>query len=340
MLNYLHFLFLVFSISLFLTNLRTKYKNLIFILLILVLILTAGLRIPNSDRDYQNYITLFDSAPDINIEPSFILISIFVKSIFGNTPIILFIIFSFVSIGIKYFALKRITELWFISIFLYFSYYFILHDLTQIRAGVAASLLFLLLPTIYNRNPLQFIFISVLAISFHYSAFIFLFLWFFKQGLNNKILYLLIPLGYLFHYFSLDVFLNLPFESINSKLNIYKALQDGDSERRKINVFNFYLLFKIFIYYLLLFKINYLNSINKYSKLIISIYGFSIFLFLFFSKLPIVSFRIYELLGVIEIVSLTFIYYLFSLKIIPLFFYLVVGILYFYLLIYNIQIII
>lgn len=339
MLIYLHFLFLCFSISLFLTNFRVKYKNKIFIFLVLVLILTAGLRIPNSDRDYQNYIDLFDNAPDILVEPFFIFISLFVKYIFGNTPTVLFLIFSILSIGIKYYALKRMTKLWFVSIFIYFSYYFILHDLTQIRAGVAASLLFLIIPSIYNRKLFQFLLISLMAICFHYSAIIFLTLWFFKKGINKKILFLLIPFGYLFHFFSPDVFFNLPFEGINSKLTVYKALQDEYSERGVINVFNLYLLFKISVFYLLLLKINYLSSINKYSNLILSIYGFSIFSFLFFSKLPIVSFRIYELLGVIEIISLTFIYYLFSLKIIPLFFYLIVGILYFYLLVYNIQII-
>jgi hypothetical protein len=339
MLIYLHFLFLVFSISLFLTNFKIKNKNLIFIFLVLVLILTAGLRIPNSDRDYQNYIDLFEKAPDIFVEPFFIFISLFVKYIFGNTPIVLFLVFSILSIGIKYFALKRITELWFISIFIYFSYYFILHDLTQIRAGVAASFLFLLISPIYNRKLFQFLLISLLAICFHYSAIVFLFLWFFKKGINKKILYLIIPFGYLIHFFSPDVFLNLPFEGINSKLIMYKALQEEYSEWGNINVFNLYLLFKISVYYILLFKLNYISRINKYSNLIISIYGFSIFSFLFFSRMPIVSFRIYELLGVIEIISLTYFYYLFSLKIIPLLFYLIVGVLYFYLLVYNIQVI-
>ena len=167
----------------------------------------------------------------------------------------------------------------------------------------------------------------------------FLFLWFINKGLGKTFLLLLIPIGYFFYFLNFDLFFSLPFESVNSKMNVYRALQDYDTDREKINVFNLLFLFKIFVYYLLLVKYNFLKNINKYSIIIISIYGFSLFSFLFFSKMPIVSFRIYELLGVIEIIAFTFIYYLFSSKLLPLLFYLIAAGINFYILIYNMKII-
>ena len=339
MLILLHILFGIFSILLFLKKSKSKYENIYFTSIILVLIFTAGLRTPNSDRDYQNYIDFFNNAPDIIIEPFFIIISVIIKNTIGNSYISLFLIFSFLSLGLKYFAIKRLTDLWFISAFIYFSYFFILHDLTQIRAGVASSLLFFLVPAIYNRKPVQFLFICLLAICFHYSAIIFLFLWFINKGLGKTILLLLVPVGYFFYFLNFDLFFSLPFESVNSKLNVYKTLQEYVTDREKINVFNLLFLFKILVYYLLLIKFNFLKNINKYSSIIISIYGFSLFSFLFFSKMPIVSFRIYELLGVIEIIAFTFVYYLFSSRLLPLFFYLITAGIYFYVLLYNMKII-
>lgn len=340
MLILLHILFVIFSILLFLKKSKSKYENIYFTSIILVLIFTAGFRTPNSDRDYQNYIDFFNNAPDIIIEPFFIIISVIIKNSIGNSYISLFLIFSFLSLGLKYFAIKRLTDLWYISAFVYFSYSFILHDLTQIRAGVASSFLFFLVPAIYDRKPVKFLFICLIAICFHYSAIIFLFLWFTNKGLGKTFLVLLIPIGYFFYFLNFDLFFSLPFESINSKLNVYKTLQEYDTDREKINVFNLLFLYKILVYYLLLIKFNFLKNINKYSSIIISIYGFSLFSFLFFSKMPIVSFRIYELLGVIEIIAFTFVYYSFSSRLLSLFFYLITAGIYFYVLIYNMKIIV
>jgi hypothetical protein len=329
----------MFSLMLFLKKSKSKYEIIYFTSIILILLFTAAFRTPFSDRDYKNYLNFFNDAPDIIIEPFFILISVIIKNTLGNSYISLFLVFSSLSLGLKFFAIKRLTNLWFISAFVYFSYFFILHDLTQIRAGVASSFLLFLVPAIYNRKPVQFLLISFLAICFHFSAIIFLFLWFINKGLDKISLVLLIPLGYIFYFSSFDIFFSLPFESLNSKLNVYKTLQDYDTDRLRINVFNSLFLFKILVYYLLLSKFNYLKNINKYSSIIISIYGFSLFSFLFFSKMPIVSFRIYELLGVIEIIAFTFIYYLFSSKLLPLLFYLIAAVIYFYILIYHIKII-
>jgi hypothetical protein len=339
MLIILHILFLIFSILLFFKKSISKHENFYFTCVVLVLIFIAGFRTPNSDRDYQNYLDFFNSAPDIIIEPSFIIISVFIKSTIGKSYISLFLIFSFLSLGLKYFAIKPLTDLWFISAFLYFSYFFILHDLTQIRAGVASSFIFFLVPVLYDRKPVQFLVICLIAICFHYSAFIFLFLWFINKDLNKTFLVLLIPVGYFFHFLNFDLFFSLPFDSVSAKLDVYKTLQEFDTDREKINVFNLLFLFKILVYYFLLFKFKFLKKINKYSSIIISIYGFSLFCFLFFSKMPIVSFRIYELLGVIEIIAFTFVYYLFSSKLLSLFFYLFTAGIYFYVLIYNIEII-
>ncbi|WP_256742632.1 EpsG family protein, partial [Cronobacter sakazakii] len=48
-----------------------------------------------------------------------------------------------VSIGIKLHAIKKISSSPILSLIIYIAFYYILHDMTQIRAGVAAGLFLL-----------------------------------------------------------------------------------------------------------------------------------------------------------------------------------------------------
>ena len=339
MLTFLHSIFIILAILVIITDFNLKYKNVLFVIIILFLVFFAGLRSDSSDRDYQHYLQMFDEAPNINAEPFFVLISGIIKNTIGNVPIVLFLVFSSLSLIIKFFAIKKLTDYWFISIFIYFSYYYILHDLTQIRVGVASAFLLLLVFPIYDRCFTKFLIICLLASCFHYSAIVFLFLWFLKKGLNKKTLFLMIPLGYVLYFINFNPVISIPIGNISDKLNVYNALMEEYSERQNINVFNLFFLLKILIYYFLLFKYNSWKHLSKYSSLILSIFGISIFSFLFFAKFPIVAFRVNELLGVIEIVLFTFIYDLFKPKLIGITLLLTIGAVYFYTLIYNIKII-
>ena len=124
--------------------------------------------------------------------------------------------------------LKSFPHLYFLSVLTYFSYFFLLHEMTQIRVGVASGIILLSVPDIYNRNAKAFAFKNILAILFHYSASVFL-LFYFVDGkkINAKVYIGLILAAYLLHFAHvrlIDFLTLLPIEAFVSKIETYQKL--------------------------------------------------------------------------------------------------------------------
>jgi hypothetical protein len=142
---YLLFLFIAFS-----SIWRFKQKYWVVFLWAFFLFLIAALRNENVDRDYLTYILNYEQTAKrlaLTIEPTFYLFSIIARSIFDNV-IFLFIIYAFLGVFIKIYAISKLSkELYLFSFLVYFSNFFLLHEMTQIRAGVAAA--FILISLLY-----------------------------------------------------------------------------------------------------------------------------------------------------------------------------------------------
>ena len=165
-------------------NKRLKIYVLFGIGLILVAIFKDGSNMP----DYQEFIDNIEGniVADINIkEPAFfaikwladfcpdyrVLIGLFLYAIFGVT--------------LKLIAIKQLTEFWFIALAVFISHYYMLHDLIQIRAGVASAFLLLCIKPLYERNGKRFLLWTLIAFLFHYSAII-IFLYTFISEVNSS----------------------------------------------------------------------------------------------------------------------------------------------------------
>lgn len=72
--------------------------------------------------------------------------------------------------------------------------YFILHEMTQIRAGVAAAIFLLALEDIKNRNFKIYLIKTILAMMFHYSAIIMIFVYLFNPNKMNVRFFFFIPI--------------------------------------------------------------------------------------------------------------------------------------------------
>lgn len=87
----------------------------------------------------------------ISIEPTFEIISYLTNF---NERIVFFIYA--LAVSIKFLAIRQISKFPFLSIFTYISLYFVLLEMTQIRAGVAIGIFLLSIKDIYNRNLINF----------------------------------------------------------------------------------------------------------------------------------------------------------------------------------------
>jgi len=277
----------------------------------LILILIAGLRPIGLDRDSIAYAKYFQSTVDADFldkEPAFWIIKGFNDIFFFGNIHTFFLIFATLGVSIKFLAIKRLSKVPLLSLIVYLSLYFILHEMTQIRAGVAAGLFLLSIPDIYDRNFRKFIIKFLLAFSFHYSAIVMLPLYFLNPKKLNIIYFLLPIVGFILAIFNLLLFFLLNFSHmlpnfLAYKINIYLDLLKlgKHSEINIINVYYSFLLFTIYFCFFLYVK----NKIkNNYDILFIKTLTISLFSFYFFSDVPVFAFRISESLNIVVIIFL------------------------------------
>lgn len=308
---YIQLIILFILLSIFIFTFREnsfKINNIKYWGIGVILILIAGLRPEDSVKDYQNYLEAFysiNNISDTRLEPSFKLIVIFVKEVF-NKPIFLFLIFSVVGVSLKLSAIKKITSFHFLALLLYFSYYFMLHEMTQIRAGVASGLLLLSLIPLREGKPLYFFLLAFITFTFHYSALVIFPLWFINPNKNNKLLFAsLIPISLIL--ITSGIYLTsfiryIPLDSIQLLYELRSREMALGTLGDNVNIFNAFFLFRIVVFYFLIFRSSVLSKRNIYFNLLLQIEGISIVTFILFSDFAVVSFRISELLGIVEII--------------------------------------
>lgn len=305
--------FFFFVLCSFIIPKELLYKYLLYFFLGFLLILIAGFRNEEVVRDYVNYVTYFYEQDFLQVEPAFVLISKIIHLLIGPYPIYLFVLFASLGVGLKLVAIKQLSSLWFLSLVIYISNFFILHEMTQIRAGVASALLLLCVKPIYDRDLKKFLLFSFLGFLFHYSAIVILPLWFLGIKARKNFLFFSIPVAYLIYFSGINLITTIPIAVIQSKISIYQTLMEmGNEESILINVFNLVFLGKIILFYFLLSKYELIVSHNKYAPILMKIYCISLMSYLVLAVMPPIATRINELFAIVEIVLLPLIYYAFK----------------------------
>ena len=276
-----------------------KYANLI----ALALIFIAGFRPEGIDRDYKEYAAAYLLTEfSTRIELSFTVISKVLRT-FTESPIILFLLYALMGVTLKLYAIKKMSKFILLSICLYISHYYLLHEMTQIRIGVAAGFFLLSIHYKLRKDKNKFFLTSLLAILFHYSALMIIFVWL-TEPLKKSILlkYALIPIGIIIAMLGMEILILIPIPILQEKVELYRELKRlGVAGVSELNLFNPIIILKIIIYYFLVLR---LKRKNEVTNLLLFIFNLSIFSFYFFSFFPVAAFRISELFGIVEIILL------------------------------------
>lgn len=310
--------FIIFTVLYFINIKNKAISDIIMLFGGLVLVLVVGLRDRGFDKDYYIYKAFWMTTKlRGNVEYSFYLIREFVKSVLGLDFQYLLLIYGLLGVAIKFTAIRKLSPFIWASLLIYVSNYYILHEFTQIRIGVATGFLLWSLIYLADKKYIQFSIFAGFAILFHQSCFlVIIFPLFANSEKNLKYYYWVIPLGYFFYFFNTVLNLKIPIPSIQEKIDFYEmATESGFMKESKTNVFNALFLIRIAIFYCVLY---YTKKISEYFSnifLLIKIYSLSLFLFIFLSKIPVFSFRMQELLGVVEIIIIPCLVYIFPKKI-------------------------
>jgi hypothetical protein len=295
----------------------------------LFLTLFAGLRGADVSSDYSTYAEYFDLVTHTNtiseltfIEPSFVLFS----RLFFNVRGVI-IVYAFLSVIIKLRALEKITPFVYYSIALWFSHFFLVLEMNQIRAGLAISVLMLGYPFILEKKLLNYIGVVFVATLFHYSAVVFLAFYCINKDKVNLVYFLIIPIAYLLNALGfgfMEILSRINIAVIQSKIEAYNLLYSMGSYT-KINVYNPVVLMRVGLIYVFLYNWKYLAEQNAYFVILIKAYVIAIVCMLLFASLPVFGLRISDLFGMVEIILLPFLFYLVKEKYLVLLFLFIFG---------------
>ena len=299
-------------------NINNHIPNRTYWCICLFLILIVAFRGP-IDHDYGNYVSVLNNPKDFSIsEPTFLLFRWIINT-FSLPNVTLFIVYASCAILIKFIAIRKYSKLELVSLLVYFSNVLLLHEMNQIRAGIASALLLISLNFLYRKKYKYYIFIIFISTLFHYSSLGALCLLFLSRTnikrRGNVIFWAILPIsGVIFHLIGFSEIISLiPIEVIRIKLEMYKRLEEmGVDGFSQVNLFNPYFIFKLIIYYFLFYKRKYFIKYPQFS-LYLKIFGLSLFLFHFLSVVtPLLGYRMSEYIGVVEIFLFPYCFLLFK----------------------------
>ncbi|ASZ10695.1 EpsG family protein [Chitinophaga pendula] len=301
-------------------------RTLVFGGICICLILLAGFRGDSVDKDYPLYLEYFNAVPagitftapeGYLAEPFYTFIPSLVKLIGLNVACVFFI-YALLGVSIKSIVIVRSTPFIFLALLVYYSNFFLLHEMTQIRIGVAFGIFLLGIPFIIERRLFPYTCLILLAVCFHFSATIYWGIYFLGHRRFNKIFYtsllvLVLPIAIL-KIDMLSILRVLPLGVFTEKIEFYYgAMSDGTFEST-INVLNVMTLVNIFLCIICVWKIDLLQKHFVYAALFVKMYIISLLLFVCFSFMPPLAFRFKELFEAVQILLIPQLVFLFREK--------------------------
>lgn len=316
MLVYL-FIFSLIIVFLYLSLESIQLQGLYFSIVVVILILFAGLRGEGVDKDHFNYVLLFDHVSkysdffNFGTEPASIFIPVTLKYLnFYDGYYIVTLIYAAIALILNYIAIKRFSVFLPASFLLYYSNYFLLHEMTQIRVGVAVAICILSINNILNKELSKFLLKILIACLFHYTAILFVFTYLinFNNFNKNKYLILLLFSFLVGRYVNIiGVISNLPFLQSVNKIKVYSDLYQVKAEDFA-NPLNLMLLINLFVSLLVMNKVNLIEDLNMRKCVIIftKINLIGIISFWLFMKTATIGFRVSEIYSSVNYISFTY----------------------------------
>ncbi|MBW7840021.1 MAG: EpsG family protein [Chitinophagaceae bacterium] len=287
-----------------------------FIALTILLILFAGLRNPFVPKDYLVYEFIFDNIGKDNmagdnisksLEPGFYGLILLFKSLFTNYyTLAIMICCAVVAVTLHSLSFHKYSFNPFLALLIYYSNFFFLHEMVQIRIGISISIILVSLPLLINKKYLAFGLLVIFATLFHYSAILALSFFFFKNQIFNK------------KFYAALLIFALPFGMLNlGTINIFEVLSIIDSANPKLsnysntsimgldaaaNLFNVMNLMSIVIAGYLLYVIPKEDLLkDNYLSLFLKCEIVSIFIFCATSSNALIAFRVSEVFSIFSI---------------------------------------
>lgn len=303
-------------------NISGSKKEYLYLALLIGFVVMATIISSSFSRDSENYNRMFEiygvtgwgalSSEMFQRETFFLVVSKALNQL-GQDSIFLFLIFAAISLPIKFYLIDKYSRDKVLSLAVFTSYFFILHDSTQIRFSMAVAFAYVGLHYLSKDRKWLFSAIVILsAIAFHVSVLFFIVMLFFTTKKSLSWLLGLIVIAVLLYPLNLNiVFLELvggaiDYFNIQGTFlnNLYVFLQKPEGGGR-FGLFNWRVLL---VYFCVAVIYQYRDSFSKYELLCYNALVLSIFVYIFMKDVVEIQYRISGLFGFSLVFLVPYIY--------------------------------
>ncbi|WDF59113.1 EpsG family protein [Flavobacterium sp. KACC 22758] len=305
------------------------------IIIILILLFIAGLRY-ETGVDWRVYESMFETTVPINeitnslgrelifSSPDYgycLLISLI--KYFGGSIQTVFFIVSLLTYFFLYKAIVFFSNGKAISLLVYFAVLFFVLDMSGMRQSLALSIFFYSIKYVYSKNRFKFVFLVLFAGSFHWSAYLLLFMYFIiRRTFSSKSLIVLFCISLLVYVLNVK-WLNIIIDKVSPLMGDYAiatkllfySTYESSTLGRDLNLNTIVnIVFYIVTFFLIMYYRKDLEKSNKYFNIFLNIYICQIFTFFCMFEFIEMSERLRLYFMISNIIILPCLIYLFYLK--------------------------
>lgn len=278
---------------------------------IVLLFIVAVMRGSDVDRDYETYISIYQyliKGEPYTIEPTYILFT-YMSHVLTGSPFLIFTIYAFIGLYYKSKYIRYFSPYICLSLLLYYSNFYFVHELTQIRIGAASAIGFFALKYLVENDKRKFVILIFISALFHFSMVVLLVaLLFDKKKINSYFIltiYFLIVASYTLIFLNISplrLLQYIPISVLQEKIAIY-TFQTENEMIEPVNVMSAMQIIRLGAITLMFANAKKFEN-NVSMVLLCKIYSLSPLCLALLSSLPAFAIRVSELFSVADIVVL------------------------------------
>ncbi len=305
-------IFVIVVVMSFLEDYMPSWQKLLILFAIGIALICISTFKPMTTTDAKSYEYYYYYNDDIIVEtatePTFIYLSRFFLS-YGFEVIAMFFVYAILAIPLKLSALWKTTPYVFTALIVYMGIYYPLHDVVQIRCGVATAFLLWALVPLAKRKYLLATVLTFVATMFHYSSLAFLPILFVGNMQVGKFWkYLLgaaIPICLALYMVGISAVSLIPAAIIEGKLDIYKEMSEAGGWAEYIPYKQVTFLAEFVLLYVFLFFYDTIEKHCVYAPILIKILALEMGCLVMFAEIPVLGGRLHDLFGVFNTLAFT-----------------------------------
>lgn len=265
---------------------------------------------PMSTADAGNYEILFynndDALVEISTEPTYIHLSRLYLSL-GYSLTAIFLTYALIAIPLKLALLWKLTPFVFTAMIVYVGVYYPMHDVVQIRCGVATAFLLWAMIPLQKKHYLKAAALLAVATLFHYSSLAFipiLFLGNFR--INTYWKYFLgaaIPFCLLLYFAGFSILNFVPQSWIGGKVDFYKSMSETGVSDSLIPYTQLRFMAEFMLLYIFIFFYDTIEKHCIYAPILIKVLALGMGYHVMFAEIEVLGNRLHDLFGMFNVLA-------------------------------------